>query len=170
MTPTRIVLALGWVVVVWVALWGQLSVANVLSGLVVGGFTLWLVPLSPVGNAPATVRPVAAVRFVLFFLFALVRASAVVAWEIVTPRNRIHQGIVELRLRTASKGLATLIANAISLTPGTLTLEVRDDPLTLYVHVLHLRRMEVVRDDLRRLETLALSAFDRDFRTGGEPS
>ena len=35
---------------------------------------------------------------------------------------------------------ATLIANAVSLTPGTLTLEVRREPPTLYVHVLHLDR------------------------------
>jgi len=166
MSVARTALALAWGVLVWVALWGQATVANVLGGLVVGSFTLWLVPLSPAGAPPTTVHPLAALHFLSFFLGALVRASAIVAWEVVTPRNRIHQGIVALPLRTESRGLATLIANAISLTPGTLTLEVHEDPLTIYVHVLHLRRVEVVREDLRRLEELALLAFDPTFRTG----
>lgn len=170
MTPGRIAVMLGWTVLVWVALWGDVSAANLLGGLAVGAFTLWLLPLTPEADTPTSLRPLAAVHFGLFFLAALVRASAVVAWEIVTPRNRIHQGIVALRLRTDSRGVATLIANAISLTPGTLTIEVREDPLTLYVHVLHLRSVEVVREDLRRLETLALRAFDPAFQNQGEAS
>lgn len=165
MRGTRTLAAVAWGVVVWTALWGDVSVANALGGLAVGLVTVLLVPVAPDRDShPVAIRPVAAVRFLLFFVRALVVASAVVAWEVVTPRNRINQGIVKLPLRTTSPGLATLVANAISLTPGTLTIEVRREPLTLYVHVLHLREVEAVRADLRRLEARALAAFDPNFR------
>jgi multicomponent Na+:H+ antiporter subunit E len=55
--------------------------------------------------------------------------------------------------------VVTLIADAITLTPGTLTLEVVADPLTLYVHVLDGRDLEAVRREVRRLEVLAVRAF-----------
>lgn len=159
---SRAAWSLLWTVVVWVALWGEATVANLVGGLAAGAFALWIVPAGRTAHRPnaMTLRPLAAMHFLLYFLWALVRASAIVAWEVVTPRNRISQGIIALPLRTSSHGVATLVANAISLTPGTLTLEVARDPLVLYVHVLHLVDMESVRAELRRLEELACRAFD----------
>lgn len=154
----RIAAALLWSTVVWTTLWSDLSVANVFWGVVIGCLVLILVPL-PARWARVVVRPVAALRLGLHFAWALVRASAIVAWEIVTPRNRIHQGIVATPLRTRSPGLITTIANMITLTPGTVTLEVQEDPPILYVHVLHLRTIDQVRGDIRRLEELTLAAF-----------
>lgn len=163
MMRTRSLVAIGWATVVWVALWGTISVANLLAGAAVGIATVALVPVTDrqeTAGTRAAFRPVAALGFLGYFVRLLVVASAVVAWEVVTPRNRIHQGIIRLPLRTRSRGVATVIANAISLTPGTVTIEVADDPLTLYVHVLHLREVEDVRVDLRELEERAIRAFD----------
>lgn len=162
MTARRVLGSLLWSTVVWVALWGSPTPANLLGGVAAGALALGAVPLQrrDPGRGTVTVRPLAALRFGAFFLWALVRASAVVAWEVVTPRNRIHEGIIALPLRTRSHGVATVVANAISLTPGTLTIEVAREPLTLFVHVLHLREVDTVRRELRRLETLALRAFD----------
>lgn len=171
MTSARAIVTVGWSALVWIALWGEASPANVLAGVAVGVLTAWMVPLGGREDVPrqVTIRPLAAVRFVFYFLWALLRASAVVAWEVVTPGSRIHQGIIEVPLRTRSSGIATVIGNAISLTPGTLTLEVARDPLRLYVHVLHLRDMDAVRAELGRLEDLALRAFDRTVPEGDTP-
>ncbi len=156
----RLVSRLSWLAVAWVALWGDISLANVIAGLALA--TL-LVAGFPPPTAPEPVRfhPLAAARFVLHFARKLVEASAIVAWEVVTPRNRINEGIVAVPLDTSSTTVVTLVANAISLTPGTLTLEVTDHPTVLYVHVLHLHDIASVRRDVRRLETLALGAFAR---------
>lgn len=143
-------------VVTWVALWGDLTPANVLSGFAVGGLIVARFPLDT-GDAP--LRPLAALRFLGVFLVELVKASAVVAWEVVTPTNRINQGIVAVPVLGCSRGVVALVANAISLTPGTLTLEVDDDPVVLYVHVLHLRRVEDVHRAVLRFEALAIRAF-----------
>ena len=157
----RVLAVVVWSIVVWTALWGAPTAANVLWGGVLGLLTLRLLPVTHKAHR-LPVRPVAIARFGLVFLWALVRASAVVAWEVVTPTNDIHEGIVAVPLRTHSPGLITLIGNAISLTPGTLTLEVRREPPTLYVHVLHLRAIEDVRADIHHLEAVALAAFGHE--------
>jgi multicomponent Na+:H+ antiporter subunit E len=60
------------------------------------------------------------------------------------------------------------VADAVTLTPGTLTVEVRREPVpVLYVHVLHLRAVEDVRADVHRLRDLAERAFGSSPSTGG---
>ena len=150
---------LAWLTVVWLLLWEDASVANVVGGLAVGASVVALFPAA----GPARfgrVRPLAAAWLAVYFLWKLLEANLVVAWEVVTPNNEsVNLGIVAVPLVADSDAVITLVANAITLTPGTLTLEVRRDPPTLYVHVLHLRSIDRVREDVRKLELLALRAF-----------
>ena len=143
--------------VIWVGLWSDLSLANVVSGLLLASGIVVLFGPRPAGTA--VVRPIHAARFMSYFIIKLVQASLVVARVVIAPQHAVHTGIVAVPLRSCSDALATLIADAISLTPGTLTLEVRRDPLTLYVHALDVRNVEQVQADIRRLEVLALKAF-----------
>ena len=81
---------------------------------------------------------------------------------VLRPRLQLRQAVVAVPVRGASDSLLTLLANAISLTPGTLTLEVDRPQSTLYVHVLDVGTghdaVQRVRDDIRRLERLAILA------------
>lgn len=148
-----------WLTFVWVALWGDFTAANALAGVSVA--TLLLLAFPEAGPRPGfTVRPLPALQFVGYFLYKLVEANAVVAWEVITPNNEgVHEGIVAVPVTGASEAVVTVLANAISLTPGTLTLEVRRDPPMLYVHVLHLRSIDHTRRQVHRLESLVLRAF-----------
>jgi multicomponent Na+:H+ antiporter subunit E len=143
----------------WIALWERFSIANLLGGVAVGLALVLAFP--PDRRGTYTVRPLPAARFLGYFAWKLLEASAIVAWEIVTPRNRINEGIVAIPISGVSEGLTTIVANAISLTPGTLTLEVVERPTVLYVHVLHLRDVDAVRTEVRYLEALAIRAFAR---------
>lgn len=147
-----------WLVLVWLALWQQVSVANVLSGAGLAILLVTVFPFDPLARE-GTLRPVAALRFCVYFLWKLVQASAVVAWEVVTPRNRIHEGIVAVPIRGLSDLVTVAVANAITLTPGTITVEIDRSPPVLYVHVLHLHDLDAVRRDVRHLEALAIRAF-----------
>jgi multicomponent Na+:H+ antiporter subunit E len=144
-------------VAIWLALWSDVSAANVLSGLLLAGMIVLVFDTWRAGTV--VVRPVRVAKFALHFLVELVKASLVVARTVVTPQRRINTGIVAVPLRECSDALATLIADAISLTPGTLTLEVRREPPILIVHALDVRDVERVRADVRRLEVLAVEAF-----------
>lgn len=70
-----------------------------------------------------------------FFLYELVLSSVRVAWDVVTPRQRSSPGIIAVPLNARSAVEITTLANLISLTPGSLSLEVTDDR-RLYVHVM----------------------------------
>lgn len=150
-----------WLTVVWVGLWGSPTPANVLGGLVVGAAVVVLLPLAEVPSQ-GQVRPLALLRFLAFFVFDLVRASTKVAGQVLRPRLQLRQAVVAVPVRGASDRLLTLLANAISLTPGTLTLEVDRPRSTLYVHVLDVGggpdAVEQVRASILRVERLAILA------------
>jgi multicomponent Na+:H+ antiporter subunit E len=156
--PLKRVVLGAWLLAVWLALWGSATTANVLSGLVVAAAVQFLPDPHPVGGRFLP-RPLAAVRFLAYFAYKVVEAGLVVARQVVSRAERINTGIVEVTLMGASDSLVTVVANAYSLMPGSVTVEVVNDPPTLYVHVLHLRSVEDVRRDIRRLEVLAVRAF-----------
>jgi multicomponent Na+:H+ antiporter subunit E len=152
-----------WLTVLWVALWGDLSVANVLSGLVVA-----LVVLA-VARQPRLIRrgtdddahvsPLAMAHFGLYVLYKLGEANLILAWEIIRPRSRVLTGVVEVPLRTESELVRNVVANVVTLTPGTVTLEVQAEPPALSVSSFFLDDLDGVRRDTLRIEELAVRAF-----------
>lgn len=161
---TRLGLLL-WLTAVWVGLWGTVTWANVLGGLAVALVLLLVLPLTDVPDRQV-LRPLALLRFLGFFAVDLVKASLQVALLVVLPRRTLRQAVVAVPVRGASDQLLTLLANAISLTPGTLTLEVDRPRSTLYVHVLDVGAgpdgVEKVRGDILALERLAILAVGSD--------
>jgi len=163
MTAFRLSGMLVWLTVLWVALWGDLSVANVLSGLMIS------VAVLAVAHEPRLTRrgtdddlhivPLAMLYFGLYVLYKLAEANLILAWTIIAPRNRILSGVVEVPLRTENELVRNVVANVITLTPGTITFEVRAEPPALYVNVLQLHDVDEVRHDLLRIEELAVRAF-----------
>lgn len=153
-----------WLVAVWVTLWEAITWANVIGGMLVALAVLALLPQTP-GPPELGFRPLAAMKLVAVFAWELTKASAFMAWEVITPRNRIEAAVISVQLTSGNAGVITLVANMVSLTPGTLTLDVDDESRTLFVHVLHLQSDESTRDSVLRLERLTLEAFPQ-----GSPS
>ena len=155
----RIVLLL-WLLFAWVALWRDLSVANIVSGILIAGAVVWLFP--PANHAPLGVRPFALLRFLATTAISILRANLVVAWEVVTPTNQINEGVVAVELASSNPVVITMVSHAIILAPGTMVIDIDrgtdDRPTQLYVHVLHLRSIDEVRDEVLQLEALALAA------------
>lgn len=142
-----------WLTLVWVLLWEQVDARSILGGLAVGTFLVLAIPVEdrPRSGLDAF-RPLRAVQFVVVFLWQVVKANAIVTWEVITPGSRVREGIVAVPVTGASDAVITILANVISLTPGTLIIEVDRDPTVLYVHVLHLRSIDQVRLDIFELE------------------
>ncbi len=72
------------------------------------------------------------------FLWEVALANLEVAYRVLHPQMPIRPGIVRIRTRLRSLPARTLLANSITLTPGTLTVELLDDGC-LYVHWLKVR-------------------------------
>jgi multicomponent Na+:H+ antiporter subunit E len=154
----RPLFAVAWLTIVWVALWEDVTWANLVGGAVAGTFVIMLVPLRP-REAEYGFRPFAIVRLAVYFAWKLVEASAILAWEVVTPRNRINAAVLAVPLHSRSPRIVTMVANMVSLTPGSLTLEVEETTMTLIIHVLHLESVAESRRSVLYLEQLALAAF-----------
>lgn len=144
-------------VLVWVALWRDAS-----PGVWIGGAAVALVIelLRRERPEPGRIRPGALVSFAARYVGMVFTSNARVAWEVITPRNdRIREAIVAVPLRSNSRRVAILVANAISYTPGSLTIDLTEAPLVLYVHVLHFESSDAVRDEVGRLEDLVMKAL-----------
>jgi len=75
-----------------------------------------------------------ALRLFVVFLYDLVMSSIQVARAVLSPRDIIRPRLVTIPLSATTDVEVTLIANFISLTPGTLTVDVGEDRRTLLVH------------------------------------
>jgi multicomponent Na+:H+ antiporter subunit E len=144
--------------VVWIALQGSPSVGNLVGGVIVVSVVYWVSGRAPRAHV---VHPVATARFALVFVKMLVESTLSVAVTALRPTpERLRAGVVACTLEHQTPLVATIVADAITLTPGTLTLDVRSDPTVLYVHVLGLGDPEEIRADVAALERLVVAAIE----------
>jgi multicomponent Na+:H+ antiporter subunit E len=146
-------------VVLWVFLWGDLSVANVLSGIGVSVALLIAFPLAPVEQVEHRVHVGAVLVLGAYFVEELVRSSLRVAADVLRGPSAVRTGIVSCPLRVDAVGLVTFMANLIALSPGTMVIDVTQDPTVLHIHVLVLDDPEKVRARVAHLEELAVAAI-----------
>ncbi len=148
-----------WLAVIWVMLWGEVSVGTVLGGLLTGTITTWLLPL-PALDPGIRLRPLKAASFLLWFAADLVNSTArVVLWVLRT--GSPPSGIVRVRLRTSSESMIMMIMVAVSTVPGSLVLEVHPDRRELVLHVLGRTGdlTTLAQRDVSGLESRIVSAF-----------
>lgn len=144
--------------ILWLALWGEASVANVLSGAVVVSCVTWVFGRDQVLSY--TVKPIPAVKLVGNVLVSLVGSSARVVRAVFSSDPlRVQTSIQEVQLRRGSVLVGAVVANSITLTPGTMTLDFKEETMTLVVHVLGYVDPSAFEDDILRLETLVADAF-----------
>ncbi len=139
----NILLAVGFVVMV-----GAYSMSGLVAGLIVGYAALWVTrPLY--GEQRYFNRLPKALKLILFFIKELILSNFRVLWDVVTPSHISRPGIIGVPLDARTDLEIMLVANLISLTPGTLSIDLSPDRRTLYVHVMFLDDIESVRDALK---------------------
>nr|WP_204332147.1 Na+/H+ antiporter subunit E [Geodermatophilus sabuli] len=150
-----------WLVLVWILLWGTWSWANVVSGLVVALAVLVFLPLPHVVGG-IRVRPLALLAFVGQFVTDLVVSGAQVAWLALRPGGARQSAIVRVQLHADSDLLLTMVAEATSLVPGSLVLDLDREARVMTVHLLHVRdhaHVEREKADVLRTEQRLVGAF-----------
>lgn len=121
---------------VWAVVTGSFTLHNLALGFAVGGLSLALVR----GQFPAglhRVRPVKLLLLAGLFVKELTLSAIKVAVLVLKPDMRLRPGIFAFPLTITRDFEITLLANLITLTPGTLSVDVSDDRKTLYVHALN---------------------------------
>lgn len=155
----KVAAGLGLLVVLWLLAWGDLSLANVLSGVVVATAILLVFP--PRRRSPRRLRfnPLGALRLGGYVATQLVLSNLVMATEILRRTPRAEPGVLAHRLHRPSDEVVTIMTSIIALSPGTMTVDVDRDSSTVYVHFFRLTDVEAGRAELTRLEQLAVGAI-----------
>jgi multicomponent Na+:H+ antiporter subunit E len=123
-----------WLTVVWVLLWGDLRLGNVLAGLAVAFAVTVLLPLPAVASG-GRLRPLGMVRLIAHFAKDLVVASVQVGVQAFRPGPPVS-AVIGVQLRSSSDLYLTLTAELCSLVPGSIVVEAHRLTRTLYLHVL----------------------------------
>ena len=126
---------LAWLTIIWVALWGDVSVWTVAGGFVVATIGCLVFPLPPL-RLDVRIRLLALLWLVVRFAADVVVSSVQVAWVVLRPSRPLRNAVVEVNLRTPSDFVLTVVAEMTCLIPGSLVVEARRSTHTLFLHVL----------------------------------
>lgn len=146
---------------IWMSLTGTFTLVNFALGFVLSSIAVWL--LGSPSEVPLVFYLARLWRFLCFqayFLRELVKANLRVAWEVLTPKHHMRPAIIAIPLDAESDLQITILANFITLTPGTLSLDVSPDRKTLYVHAMYVDDVNAFRREIKEeLERRVIEVF-----------
>ncbi|MCW5732216.1 MAG: Na+/H+ antiporter subunit E [Alphaproteobacteria bacterium] len=138
---------------VWMGVTGVGTFLNLVFGLLIGFAALWLTR-ELWGDTRYFRRLPLVARLLLLFLYELVLSSLRVARDVLKPRMTFRPGIVAVPIDLNDDLQITMLANLITLTPGTMSVDVSDDRKLIYVHAMDIGdRDQLVRDIKDGFET-----------------
>ena len=95
------------------------------------------------------------------FLWEMIKANLDVAYRVIHPLRPIRPGIVKVRTRIRSEMGRVFLANSITLTPGTFTVDMKED--VLYIHWIYVRQTDLEKASetiVGPFESLLIKIFD----------
>ncbi len=133
---------------IWAILTGRFSPGNLAAGFLLGYLALRAVRriLRPSPYFSTLPR---FFEFAGYFILELILANWRLAMDVLTPRHRMKPRVLAVPLDIRTEGEITLLANLISLTPGSLSLDVSSDRSVLYVHAMYASDPEAVRTSIK---------------------
>jgi multicomponent K+:H+ antiporter subunit E len=140
-------------------LWAVISNAASSGLLLLGGLLAFVVPLltRPFWPAPPRlIRPWLALRFCAVFAADVFTANWRVAWRVIGPLHRLSPAFVEVPLEIHDPFLATLLASVVSLTPGTVAIDVDRQRWVMLVHALDAPDPQVLVQEIKARYELPL--------------
>ena len=154
--------------VLWSFVKGEISLANIIVGMLLAAVIIkTFKPMyhlgfgKPFQIGSAFKRFPKQVIFLLNLIYEIILANISVAKIILSPKMDIKPGIIEVPIRTKTHAGITGIANSITLTPGTVTIDISDDEKILYVHAIDASDPDGIRASIKSdLEDYVLEAFE----------
>lgn len=145
--------------IIWAAVTGSASLVNLIFGFCLSALALWVVR-GEIGAAGYRRRLGRILSLALLFFRELALSAWRVAILVTRRRIDIRPGVFAFPLTVDRDAEITLLANLITLTPGTLSVDVSEDRKTLYVHAIHLEDVEAARSDIANgFERKIMEAF-----------
>ncbi len=146
--------------IVWAAVTGSATLLNLIFGFVLSTLTLGLIREQVNGTGYLN-RSLRVASLAWLFFVELAKSAWKVALMVVSPKVDVKPGIFAYPLTVTRDFEITLLANLITLTPGTLSVDVSEDRKTLYVHAIDCSDPEAARRDIA-------DGFERKIREAFE--
>lgn len=144
---------------IWVALTGSMYYTNFMFGFLLGFVILWIMNRNEADHRYFYKVP-RIISFAFYFLYQMIKANIHVAYDVMTPKYFMRPGIVQYPMNARTDMEINLLAMMISLTPGTLIVDISDDKKNLYIHVMYLQDPETfVNETKTGLERRLLEAI-----------
>jgi len=132
----------------WPLLVGTLTAENLIIGFILGYLVLYSVrPM--LGSTEYFKKLPLTIHFFGYFIWELVLANLRIAWDVVTPKKYRQPGIVGVPLDVKSDIEITLLSNLITLTPGSMTIDISEDRKTMYIHSMFVEDVESFRREIK---------------------
>lgn len=129
------VLSVAWLTVVWLLLWGTFTPLTLVGGVLVGVLVTALLKLPP-APAPLPFRPGRLLALVGYLAYDTVVSGIGVTWQTLRHGPRARGAVLAVPLLSGSDRVVTVVANAFSLSPGTMTLQIDRARGVWYVYAL----------------------------------
>ncbi|WP_417616850.1 Na+/H+ antiporter subunit E [Oceanisphaera sp.] len=152
--------AFGWnmlLALFWVILSGHYNIGNLVAGMLLSYLVLAYVARDKPEFANYFGKLPKIISFILFFLWDLTKANARVAYDVLTPTHLMRPGVIAIPLDIKDEAGITMFANLITVTPGSLALDVSSDRKVLYVHLMYLDDEASQLAELKALEARVLN-------------
>jgi multicomponent Na+:H+ antiporter subunit E len=138
---------------IWAAVTGRFILSNVVVGMLLGYAVLFIAqPLMGPSNYFRRIHR--GVAFAFFYVWQLVLANLRVASDVLKPQARARPGVLAIPLEAKSDLEISMLANLITLTPGSVSLDVSSDRRFLYLHAMYIDDVDRYREDVK-------SSFER---------
>ncbi|RWX06773.1 Na+/H+ antiporter subunit E [Rhizobium hidalgonense] len=145
--------------IAWITVTGSASLHNLVFGFLLGALALFIIR-EPFGGNGYLRRAGLMLSLAALFLKELTLSAWRVTLTVLSPDMKLKPGIFAFPLTVTSDFEITLLANLITLTPGTLSVDVATDRRTLYVHALDCSDPEASKRDIANgFERKIMEAF-----------
>ena len=134
--------------VVWMLMNSSFRLLDFTVGYIIGMAALWLTQPLNQSNTYFK-RFFAFIRLFTLFIYDMAISVKQVVWEILTPTQLSSPAIIKVPLTVKNDLEITLLANLVSLTPGTLSLDVSEDKSYLIIHAMFAQNPQEVIDSIK---------------------
>lgn len=134
---------------IWVAITEQFTGPNLVIGFVLGYLILGFSRATLAAQSPYFRKVWQLISFLVYFLQEMLLANLRVAYDVITPTYYMRPAVVAIPLDAQTDVEITLLAMFITLTPGTLSLDVSTDRKVLYIHAMFAADPEALRQEIK---------------------
>ncbi|WP_194974646.1 Na+/H+ antiporter subunit E [Aquiflexum lacus] len=134
--------------IIWVLATGTLTEENFIFGFLISFGILYIITINKEERKYFTILP-KLISFIMFMSWEILKANLVTVKESLYAKSKLEPAVIKVPLTVESDIGITILATMVSVTPGTLVMDISDDKKVMYVHVMHVRSKKEFVDEVK---------------------